>query len=260
MSEEPDEAGLIVESGVFGVVNRLDVRNIGVNDKNSVHNDFDVRTDRDDFFVVPFAARFLSAGLGGHAAVDGAVLLPGRDPLVVFVNDLEFHAVIGGVKIGGGGANAQTVVAALIFRELEFETEDEVGVRFFRFKIAALFADEIAVFDRVAVDSALPDLGREFVSVEEELESEFFFLVGKLVQGLTFLSVDAGRERADARDKRRDEILFHYLIKYLVERVEVLGQEELLFKLLILIITQLSMHLRMIIWDFIKKNYLFVRN
>ncbi len=193
-----------MEAGVFGVVDRLDVGDIRVNDKIAVHNDFDIRTDRDDFFVVPFAARFLRAGFGGDAAVDGAVLLPGRDAFVIFVDNLKFHAVVGGVKIGGGGANAQAVVSASIFRELEFKSENEVRIRFFRFKVAALFADEITVFDRVAFNSALPDFGGEFRSVEEQFESKFFFLIGQLIERLTRLSFDAGDERSNVDDKRRD--------------------------------------------------------
>ena len=209
VSEEADEAGLVVEAGVFGVVDRLGVRNIGVDDDFAVDGYFNLRTDRDDFFVVPFANRLEGAGFGGDDAVDAAVTLPFGDSRIVFVDDLNLHAVVGGVEIRGGRTDSNAVVAVL--REFEFETEDEVGIRFLCFKVAALFADEISVLNRVAVDPALPDFRAEGISVEEEFETEFFFKRSKLVQRLVFLRVDEGSDRANACDKSRDKKLFHNL-------------------------------------------------
>ena len=203
VAEETEETGFVLEARVFGVVDRFRVRNVGVDDELAVDDDFNERTDGDDFFGVPFAGRCQRAGFRRNDAVDGAVLLPVGGARVVRVQDLEFHPVVGGV-FAERGADADAVVA--LRREFEIEAENEVAVLFFRQELSAFTADERIAFDRVTVDASLPNVAGKGFAVEEEFEAEFFFLRGELVE---FLRLNGGRESANAGDEGRDQEFFH---------------------------------------------------
>jgi hypothetical protein len=72
--------------------------------------------------------------------------------------------------------------------------------------LAAFTADERIAFDRVTVDAALPNVAGKGFAVEEEFETEGFFLRGEFVE---LLRLNGGRESADAGDEGRDQNLFH---------------------------------------------------
>ena len=115
--------------------------------------------------------------------------------------------MVGGVEIRGGRTDTNSIVA--VFGEFEFEAEDEVGIGFLRLEVAASVADEIAVLDGIAVDTALPDFRAKRSAVEEEFESELFLLRRELVEGLSFLSLKGIGKSENACGKRSDEKLFH---------------------------------------------------
>jgi len=113
-----------------------------------------VVTDADDLFAVPFAGWFeeILFGLEGTGgAVDGAVVLIGGEAFVFFVavvEDLDFHADVGGVALAWI-AETDAVIGAWF--EFEFEVEDEVAVFFFGAEESAGgSADDGAVLDFVA--------------------------------------------------------------------------------------------------------------
>ena len=170
VGEESDVAGGAAEAGMllqdFGIG---DGGEVGVDDDGAVEGHDDVRADGGDLLLVPLADGFQESGFGGEDVVNGAVIL-GRAELAfidrgVMIEDLNFHAEVGGVAFEGG-ADADAVVGA--FGELEVETENEVGVLGFGEEVAVGVrgGDEESVFDEVAGAAADVAPAVEGVSVK----------------------------------------------------------------------------------------------
>ncbi len=101
---------------------------IGVHDHRSVENDGDVPSVGDHLLGVPLAGRSQFAPPGRYHPVDRTVVLVRLQLgvlLGVVVQDLQFHAHVGGVTLQRG-ADAQAVVGSR--GEPELEAEDEVVV------------------------------------------------------------------------------------------------------------------------------------
>ena len=129
------QAGVLLED--FGIGHG---RQVGFDDDSAVEGHDDVRALGGDLFAVPFTNRLEESRFGGEDVVNGAVELSGADFAFVnggvVVEDLNFHAEVGGVAFEGG-SDADAVVGS--FGELEVETENEIGILGFGEEIAVGF-------------------------------------------------------------------------------------------------------------------------